>query len=414
MGKKRVVVTGVGMITPVGNDATSTWSAIMAGQSGVDSVADRVHPELKAKIAACVKGFDVKDHMDLKEARKLDQFIHYAVAASNQAVSDAQLVIDERNADRVGVAVGSGIGGLPFIAQNNQKLIEVGPKRVSPFFIPGAIVNMASGYVSIVHGATGPNFAAVTACTTGAHNIAIAARLIQSGDADVMIAGGCEMTTSDLGLAGFCSVRALSQRNDEPERASRPWDQDRDGFVLGEGAGVMVLESYESAKARRATIYGELKGVGMSSDAYHITSPGGHGAEQAMNTSIRDAGIDISDIAYVNAHATSTLMGDVIEAKSIAKVFARAKELPLVSSTKSMTGHLIGAAGSVEAIICLLALKNQMIPPTINLDQLDPQCDVGLDFVPGKAREARFSSVLSNSFGFGGTNASLIFSTLDT
>lgn len=409
MNRKRVVVTGVGMVTPLGNNVTSTWSALMAGQSGVDSIADRCHDQLKSTIAACVKNFDVADHMDLKQARKLDKFVHYAVAASNEAVSDAKLKIDSQNAHRVGVAIGSGIGGLPFIASNNQKLLESGPKRVSPFFIPGAIVNMASGYVSIAHGATGPNFAAVTACTTGAHNIAIGARLIQSGDADVMIVGGAEMTTSDLGLAGFCAVRALSQRNDAPHRASRPWDQDRDGFVLGEGAGVLILETYESAQARGATIYGELKGLGMSSDAYHITSPGGHGAEQAMTQAIHDAGIDKHSIGYVNAHATSTTMGDEIEAKSIASVFSGAQSLPLVSSTKSMTGHLIGAAGAVEAIFCLLALKNHVIPPTINLEQIDPSCDVGLDFVAGKARELRFDCALSNSFGFGGTNASLVF-----
>ena len=408
--KKRVVVTGIGLITPLGCDVDSTWTALLAGQSGVDAIDAEMAEGLSTTIAARVKGFDVNDILNPKEARKLDTFIHYAIAAADQAVKDAAITIDESNRSRIGVAVGSGIGGLPMIAQNHAKLVDRGPKRVSPFFIPGSIINMACGYISIRHNMAGPNFAAVTACTTGTHNIALAVRLIQSGDADAMLAGGCEMTTTPLGIAGFSAARTLSKQNDAPQKASRPWDLNRDGFVLGEGAGTLMLESEEHAKARGAQIYAYVSGVGMSGDAYHITSPGGNGAYNAMKAALDDAQLPPTAIDYVNAHATSTQLGDVVEAEAIASLFKSNLGNMCVSSTKSMTGHLIGAAGAVEAIIALLAMRNSIAPPTINLDTIDPACDLGIDFVPNSPKEKEMKHVLSNSFGFGGTNASLILS----
>ena len=352
-----------------------------------------------------MKDFHAADYIDGKDVKKLDPFIHFAVAAASEAVADSGIALSDEEKLRAGVAVGAGIGGLQFIADNHTKLNERGATRVSPFFIPGAIINMSSGYISIMHGFAGVNVSVVTACTTGTHNIALAARAIQYGDADYMLAGGSEMANNSLGLAGFSVVKALSTHNQSPEAASRPWDKDRDGFILGEGAGVVFLETYESAVKRGATIYGEILGIGMTGDAYHMVSPGGEGGYRAMEAALKDANLNTSAIDYINAHATSTKMGDAVEAKAIYSLFKRNM---MVSSTKSMTGHLIGATGAVEAIFSLLAMRDSVIPPTINLDHPDPECDVGLDFVPHCARDANVKIALSNSFGFGGTNASII------
>ena len=408
--KERVVITGMGVVTPLGNDVDSMWSALLAGQSGVDHFVGETVEGLSTTIAAQIKGFDAHDFLNPKEARKVDTFIHYAVGAADQAFKDSGIKITDSNTGRIGVAVGSGIGGLPLLVENYAKITDHGPRRVSPFFIPGSIINMASGLISIRHNLAGPNFAAVSACTTGTHNLALAVRLIQCGDADAMLAGGSEMTTVPLGLAGFGAVRALSKRNDDPGTASRPWDRDRDGFILGEGAGVLMLESESHAKARGADIYGVISGVGMSGDAHHITSPGGQGALNAMTLALKDAALAPDAIDYINAHATSTQMGDVVEARAIAELFKDNLNNLSVSSTKSMTGHLIGAAGSVETIIALLAMRNGIVPPTMNLDNLDPDCDLGIDFVPNKPKEKTMNHVLTNSFGFGGTNASLVLS----
>lgn len=408
MSKKRVVVTGLGMISPLSLDVEGTWKDILAGKSGVTTI-DHFDPsDLSCHICSRVKNFDPHVYMPEKDARKRDTFVQYGLAAGIQAIQDSGLEITDSNADRIGVAIGSGIGGLNLIEKCHSILLESGPRKISPFFIPGAIINMTSGILSIMYGLRGPNIAVVTACTTGTHNIGLAARTIAYGDADVMIAGGSEMASTKLGIGGFAAMRALSTRNDEPTKASRPWDKDRDGFVLGDGAGVIVLESYEHAKKRGAKIYAELVGFGMSADASHITAPHeeGLGAALAMNHALNDAGMNPSDIQYINAHGTST-MGDALEALAVKRSFGDHAYKLAVSSTKSMIGHLLGAAGAVEAIFCILAIRDQVAPPTINLDNPDEGCD--LNFVPHHAQEMKITAALSNSFGFGGTNGSLIF-----
>lgn len=414
MTKRKVVVTGMGMLSPLGLSVEASWRHICAGDSGVSYVEGFDIQDYPTKIAAQVKHFDPSLYLSTKEARKLDVFVQYAVAAASQAIQDANLKITTDNAHRIGVAIGSGIGGLPSIERAHQAIIDSGPKRISPFFIPGAIINMASGFVSILHGLKGPNLSVVTACTTSAHNLGLAARMIAYGDADIMVAGGTEMATCPLGLGGFAAMRALSTRNDDPTRASRPWDKGRDGFVLGDGAGVLILESYESAKVRGAKIYAELAGFGMSSDAYHISAPdeSGAGFIASMVNALQDAGLKPSDIDYLNAHGTSTPVGDVIEAKAVASLFKDNLSDLAVSSTKSMTGHLLGAAGAVEAIFSILAIRDNIAPPTINLD--DPEPEFGLNFVPHVAQLREINTVLSNSFGFGGTNGTLIFKRIST
>lgn len=409
MTKRRVVVTGLGMITPLGKTVDETWDAILASKSGVRPITHFDVTESPVKFCGYVQDFDASKYMNPKDARRLDTFIQYGMAASRQAIEDSKLDLLNENLDRVGVAIGSGIGGLPVIEKNCQILAASGPRKISPFFIPGSIINMVAGYVSITFGLKGPNISIVSACTTGTHNIGHAGRMIAYGDADVMITGGAEMATSLLSIGGFASARALSTRNDEPEKASRPWDKDRDGFVLGEGAGVLVLEEYEHAKKRGAQIYAELIGFGMSADAYHMTAPeeDGKGFVSSMLNTLHDAKISPHKVQYINAHGTSTPAGDVIEALAIKKAFGSHAYDLAVSSTKSMTGHLLGAAGAVEAIFSILALRDQVAPPTINLDNPDEGCD--LDFIPHTAREMDIDIVLSNSFGFGGTNGSLLF-----
>lgn len=409
MSKRRVVVTGLGMVSPLGHTVESTWEAILAGKSGIALIDTFDTSDLNVKICSRVKNFDVTPYMPEKEARRRDIFIQYGMAAAVQAIKDAGLEVTEDNAHRIGLAIGSGIGGLPSIEKNHSVLLESGQRRLSPFFIPSALINMISGNVSIDYGMKGPNISLVSACTTGTHNIGAAARTIAYGDADVMIAGAAEMATTKLGLGGFAAMRALSTRNDEPEKASRPWDKDRDGFVLGDGAGVLVLEEYEYAKARGAKIYAELVGFGMSADAYHMTSPDpeGRGGAASMAAALRDAGMQPEEVNYINAHGTSTPMGDELEVKGIKRCFGEHAYKLAVSSTKSMTGHLLGAAGSVEAIFSILALRDQIVPPTINLDNPSDGCD--LNFVPHKAQKMPVNVVLSNSFGFGGTNGTLIF-----
>ncbi len=413
MGRRRVVVTGLGAITPLGNTASKTWANILAGKSGISSIEHFDTSQFTTQFAGTVKDLDVSEHISTKDAKKMDGFIQYGVLASIHAVEDAGLMSDTLDLSRVGVAVGSGIGGLGFIETNYTKLEKSGPKRVSPFFIPGSIINMISGHVAIRYGFEGPNFAISTACTTGLHNIGYSARAIAYGDADVMIAGGAEQACTPSGMAGFAAARALSTRNDDPERASRPWDRNRDGFVLSDGAGVIVLEEYEHAKARGATIYAEVKGFGVSCDAYHITSPreGGAGFAVAMNNAIKDAQLNVEDVDYINAHGTSTPVGDVAESQAVEGLFGDAAKRLAISSTKSMTGHLLGAAGSVEAIFGVLALRDQIAPPTINLEEVDEGCN--LDYVPNVAREMPIRHVLSNSYGFGGTNGSLLLSKVE-
>lgn len=410
MTKRRVVVTGLGVISPLGLNTKETWEAILAGKSGVGPIEQFDVSLYACRIAASVKNFTPEPHITPKDARKMDIFIQYAMVAAIEAIEDAKLVATEENAERIGVAIGSGIGGMPLVERSHQAILEGGPRKVSPFFVPGTIINMASGQLSIRYGFKGPNISIVTACTTGTHNIGVAARTIAYGDADVMIAGGSEMATCPLGVAGFVACRALSTRNDDPQRASRPWDRDRDGFVLGDGAGILVLEEYEHAKKRGAKIYAELTGFGMSADAYHMTSPqpDGSGGESAMKNALLDAKINPSDVQYINAHATSTLAGDEVETLAIKKAFGPAAAGIAVSSTKSMTGHLLGAAGAVEAIFTVLAIRDQVAPPTINLDNPSEGCD--LDYVPHTARPMRIDNAISNSFGFGGTNGSLLFS----
>ncbi len=409
MTKRRVVVTGLGMVTPLGLTVPETWQSILKGKSGVRLITSFDVTELPVKIAALVPDFDAARYLNPKEVRKADTFTQYAYVAAKEAIEDSGIEITESNQSRIGVAVGSGIGGLPLIEKNQQILSKYGSRKISPYFIPSAIINMAAGFISIKYGLKGPNIAIVTACTTGAHNIGTAARIIQYGDADVMVAGGTEMATCPLGLSGFIAARALSTRNDEPEKASRPWDRDRDGFVLGEGAGIVILEEYEYAKRRGAKIYAELVGFGMSADAYHMTAPdeSGAGFVSAMINTLNDAGVNPDRVDYINAHGTSTQTGDVIEAMAIKKAFGDHAYKLKVSSTKSMIGHLIGAAGAVEAIFSILAIRDQIAPPTINLDNPDVGCD--LDFIPYTARPMKIDYSLSNSFGFGGTNGSLLF-----
>jgi len=407
--KRRVVVTGLGLVTPLGNTVSETWDNILAAKSGINMITHFDTTDFPVRFGGSIKNFNAEDYIPRKDVKKMDPFIHYGMAAGLQAFADSGLEVNENNAGRIGVAIGSGIGGLPGIEKGTKTMLEEGPKRISPFYVPSNIINMISGNLSIRLGTKGPNFAIVTACTTGTHNIGDSARIIEYGDADVMIAGGAEMATSPTGLAGFASARALSSRNDDPEHASRPWDRDRDGFVLSDGAGVMVLEEYEHAKKRGARIYCELIGYGMSGDAYHMTSPAedGAGAIASMDNALRNAGIDKTDVDYVNAHGTSTPAGDVVESNALKKAFADHAYKMAISSTKSMIGHLLGAAGGVEAVFCALAIRDQVAPPTINLDNPDPACD--LDYVPHHARQMQIDVALSNSFGFGGTNGSLIF-----
>ncbi|QLF93022.1 beta-ketoacyl-ACP synthase II [Pseudomonas sp. ABC1] len=409
MSRRRVVVTGMGMLSPLGNDVPSSWQGILAGRSGI-ALLD--HMDLSAyptRFGGAIKGFEVEQYLPAKEARKLDLFIQYGLAASFQAVRDSGLEITDANRERVGVAMGSGIGGLTNIESSSRTLFEQGPRRISPFFVPGSIINMVSGFLSIHLGLQGPNYAIATACTTGTHCIGMAARNIAYGEADVMIAGGAEMAASGLGIGGFSAARALSTRNDDPAAASRPWDKGRDGFVLSDGAGALVLEELEHAKARGATIYAELIGFGMSADAYHMTSPpeDGAGAARCIRNALQDAHIDPALVDYINAHGTSTPAGDKAEAAAIRGVFGEHAYALSVSSTKSMIGHLLGAAGAVEAIFSILAIRDQVAPPTINLDEPDEGCD--LDFVPHQAKQRPIEVALSNSFGFGGTNGSLVF-----
>lgn len=410
MSHRRVVVTGLGLVSPVGNNVEDSWNNIKAGVSGVRPIEDFDASSFNTRFSASVKDFNYEDYFSKKEARKMDTFVHYGVAAGAQAIEDAGLQnADGLDLERVGVAIGSGIGGLPNIEVQHQALLNGGARKVSPFFVPSTIINMISGNLSIKYGYKGPNVCVVTACTTGTHNIGDAARMIEYGDADVMVAGGAEMATCPLGLAGFGASRALSTRNDDPQAASRPWDKDRDGFVLGDGAGVMVLEEREHAMARGATIYGEVLGYGMSGDAYHMTLPseGGEGAARCMKAALKNAKIAPSDVGYLNAHGTSTPAGDLAETMAVKSVFENHTNDLLVSSTKSMTGHLLGGAGGVEAVFSVLALRDQIAPPTINLDNPGEGCD--LDFVPNKARECKLSVAMSNSFGFGGTNGTLVF-----
>ena len=408
MTQRRVVVTGMGMISPIGHSVEASWKAAVAGESGIKLNESFDTSDFAVKISGSVRDFDISPYMNPKEARRIDEFIQLGIAAASQAIQDAGLESHPSDADRIGVAIGSGIGGINTIESTHSTLQKVGLRRVSPFFVPGVVINMISGNVSIEYGFKGPNIAVVTACTTGTHNIGFGARMIQYGDADVMVVGGSEAATSPITVAGFASMRALSARNDEPEKASRPWDQDRDGFVLGEGAGVLVLEEYERAKARGAQIYGEVLGFGMSADAFHITGPAenGEGGAAAMRNALNDAGLNPEEVGYLNAHGTSTPLGDVAETKGVKSIFGEDTKL-MVSSTKSMIGHLLGAAGAVEAIFTIKALQEQVIAPTINLDNPGEGCD--LDYVPNEARDADFTAAASNSFGFGGTNGTLVF-----
>ena len=409
MSKRRVVVTGLGIVSPVGIGVPEAWANIIAGKSGINRISRFDPSAFSSQIAGEVKGFDVTKYLSAKEARRMDTFIHYGLAAAIEALADAGIAAHPPDAERIGVNIGSGIGGLPLIEETHVELQKSGPRRISPFFVPGTIINMVSGNLSIMYGFKGPNLAIVTACTTGTHSIGESGRLIEYGDADVMVAGGAEATVSPLGVGGFCAARALSGRNDDPATASRPWDRDRDGFVLGEGAGVVVLEEYERARARGARIYCELAGYGMSADAHHMTAPceDGEGAVRCMANAVRNAGINRDDVQYINAHGTSTPLGDLAETVAIKRCFGDHAAQVCVSSTKSMTGHLLGAAGGVEAIFTALAVRDQIAPPTINLFNQDPLCD--LDYVPNAAREMEIGFAISNSFGFGGTNGSLVF-----
>ena len=410
MSDRIVVVTGLGAITPVGNTVADSWSNLLAGVSGAALVDAFDASSFATRFSASVKDFDVSEYMSVKDARKMDVFIHFGVAAGIQALDDAGLSAEVQNPERIGVAIGSGIGGLPNIEVQHSNLLNSGPRKMSPFFVPSTIINMIAGNLSIMRNLQGPNVCITTACTTGTHNIGEAFRLIKYGDADAMVCGGAEMATCPLGLGGFGAARALSTRNDDPTAASRPWDTDRDGFVLGDGAGVLVLEEYEHAKARGADIYCELTGYGMSGDAFHMTQPSknGDGARRCMNAALNDAGLNPDQIGYINAHGTSTGAGDVAETNAVKASFGDNAKQVAISSTKSMTGHLLGAAGGIEAVFSIMALKDQKVPPTINLDNPDPECD--LDYVPHEARDVAIKHALSNSFGFGGTNATLIFS----
>ncbi|URI09256.1 beta-ketoacyl-ACP synthase II [Aquincola tertiaricarbonis] len=411
MTRRRVVVTGLGLVSPVGNSVAEGWANLVAGRSGIANITKFDASAMACRFAGEVKGFNIEDYIPGKEARHMDTFIHYGMAASMQAVQDSGIptgeALDEQTAERIGVLVGSGIGGLPMIEQTHQDYTERGPRRISPFFVPASIINMISGHVSIKYGFTGPNLAIVTACTTGLHCIGEAARLIEYGDVDVMVAGGAESTVSPLGIGGFAAARALSTRNDDPTAASRPWDKGRDGFVLGEGAGALVLEEYEHAKARGAKIYAELIGYGMGADAFHMTAPNVDGPKRSMLAALRNARIDPSAVQYLNAHGTSTPLGDVNETNAIKKAFGDHASKLVVSSTKSMTGHLLGGAGGIESVFTVLSLHHQVVPPTINLVDPDPECD--LDYCPNEAREMKIDVAVKNNFGFGGTNGTLVF-----
>lgn len=409
MTRRRVVITGMGMLSPLGGDVASTWEGIKAGRSGIRMIEHFDTEHFATKFAGLVPEFDLDPYMPAKEARKMDLFVQYGMVAAIQAIGDAGLDINQEDGERIGVAIGSGIGGLTNIEENHRKLLESGPRKLSPFFVPSTIINMIAGNLAIMYGLKGPNFATVSACTTGTHNIGFAAQQIQLGVADVMIAGGAEKGSTPLGMGGFAAARALSTRNDDPQAASRPWDRERDGFVLGDGAGAVVLEEYQRAKARGATIYAELVGYGMSDDAHHMTAPSenGAGAALSMRNALRDAGLNASEVDYINAHATSTKLGDLAELTAVKQVFGDHTAKLAVSSTKSMIGHLLGAAGAVEAIICLLAMRDGLAPPTINLNEPDQDCDLNL--VPNQAQPMAINVALSNSFGFGGTNGSLIF-----
>jgi 3-oxoacyl-[acyl-carrier-protein] synthase II len=408
LSKRRVVVTGLGIVSPVGNSIKTAWDNITAGNSGIGPITSFDASEFPVRFGGEVRDFNVADYIPKKDARRMAEFIHFGIAAACQAIADAGFEIDDSNASRAGVAIGSGIGGLPGIESAYQAFLDGGPRKISPFFVPGNIINMIAGNLSIMYGLKGPNIAIVTACTSATHNIGVAARTIAYGDADIMVAGGAEMATCATGIGGFASARALSTRNDDPQAASRPWDLGRDGFVLSDGAGVLVLEEYELAKARGASIYAEIAGFGMNGDAYHMTQPseGGEGPAQCMDTALADAGLNHADVDYINAHGTSTPAGDIAETLAIKRSFGDQASSVAVSSTKSMTGHLLGAAGGVEAVFSTLALRDQVAPPTINLDNPDPQCD--LDYVPNTAREMKIDVAMTNSFGFGGTNGTLI------
>ena len=408
---RRVVVTGMGIISPLGNELETTWQNILAGKSGAKTVTTFDVTDYPTKFAAPVENFDDVNHLDVKTKRRVDEFVQYGLVASKHAIENSGLELNSIDSSRIGVSIGSGIGGLDTIEKNALTLDKRGPRKISPFFVPGAIVNMVSGLVSIEFGLHGPNLSIVTACSSGNHSIGFSARSISHSDCDVMITGGSEMAITPLGLGGFSAVTALSTNNANPTKASRPWDKDRDGFVLGDGAGVLVLEEYEHAKARSANIYAEVSGFGMSSDAFHMTAPAedGKGAKQAMISALKDADLDSSKIDYINAHGTSTPLGDIIEANAIADIFSTSKEQIAVSSTKSMTGHLLGAAGAIESIFSILSLRDNRLPPTINLDNLDADAPK-LNYVANESQEKKISYVLNNSFGFGGTNASLVFS----
>lgn len=409
MNGRRIAVTGLGLLTPVGNDVASAWDAICNGKSGITPITRFDVSEFSTRFGGSLQNFDRDKYIAPKEARRMDEFMHYGIAAGVQALEDSGLEDSGFDPERFGVAVGSGIGGITTIEETALQIHESGPRKVTPFFVPGSIINMISGNLSIRFNLKGPNISVVTACTTGTHNIGLAANMISNRQADIMLVGGAEMATSRVGLGGFCAARALSTRNDDPERASRPWDKDRDGFVLSDGAGVMVLEEMEHAQRRGATIYAELVGFGMSGDAYHMTAPseGGEGAARCMRNALQSAQLDPSDIDYINAHGTSTLAGDVAESQAVKSVFGDHAHKLCVSSTKSMIGHLLGASGAAEAIVSVLTLRDQLVSPTINLDNVEEGCD--LDYVPHTAREQQVNAVLSNSFGFGGTNGSLIF-----
>jgi len=410
LSNRRVVVTGLGIISPVGLSVADAWANILAGKSGISPITEFDVTAFSSRFGGRIVGFDAKDYISPKDIKKMDPFIHYGMAAATQAINDSGFEVTEENATRIGVAIGSGIGGISSIEKSYDNFLNNGPRKISPFFVPQSIINMISGDLSVKYGFKGPNYAIVTACTTGTHNIGDAGRMISHGDADIMVVGGAEMATTPTGLGGFAAARALSTRNDDPTAASRPWDKDRDGFVLGDGAGVLVIEEYEHAKQRNANIYAELAGFGMSGDAYHMTNPppNGEGAARCMHNALNDAGLNPQDVDYINAHGTSTPAGDKAESDAIKGAFGDHAFKLATSSTKSMTGHLLGAAGGIEAVFSVLALRDQVAPPTINLDNQDPECD--LDFVANTAREMKIDVCLSNSFGFGGTNGTVIFS----
>jgi 3-oxoacyl-[acyl-carrier-protein] synthase II len=409
LSRRRVVVTGLGIVSPVGNSVKDAWANILAGNSGIGPITNFDVTDFSVRFGGEVRDFDVTQYIPGKDARRMGSFIHYGIAAASQALADSGIEITAANARRAGVAIGSGIGGLHGIENTYQAFLDGGPRKISPFFVPGNIINMIAGNLSIMYGMKGPNIAISTACTTSTHNIGVAARCIAYGDADVMVAGGAEMTTCPTGIGGFAAARALSLRNEDPAAASRPWDRDRDGFVLSDGAGVVVLEEYEQARARGANIYAEVAGFGMSGDAFHMTQPseGGEGPAQCMDAALADAGMHHNEVSYINAHGTSTPAGDVAETLAIKRSFGELAGQVAISSTKSMTGHLLGAAGGVEAVFTLMAIRDQVAPPTINLENPDPQCN--LDYIPNSAREMKITAAMSNSFGFGGTNGTLIF-----